>query len=74
MRELAEQARERREVEATEDRRRKEERDAKLRRSQEENAELEERLAKDSAKRSWKASGVRRPRSIGRGRRCGRRC
>ena len=57
MRELAEQARERREAEAAEQRRRKEERDAKLRHSQEEKAEGEERLARDSARRSWKASG-----------------
>jgi hypothetical protein len=57
MRELAEQARERREAEDAEQRRRKEERDAKLWRSQEEKAELEERLAKDCARRSWKASG-----------------
>ena len=57
MRELAEQARERREAEAAEERRREEERDAKLMRSQEEKAELEERLAKDSARRQWKASG-----------------
>jgi hypothetical protein len=57
MRELAEQARERRETEASEERRRKEERDAKLRRSQEEKAEVEERLARDSARRSWTASG-----------------
>jgi hypothetical protein len=57
MRELAEQARERREAEAAEERRRKEGRDAKLRRSQEEKAKGEERLAKDSARRSWKASG-----------------
>jgi hypothetical protein len=39
MRELAEQARERIEVEATEERRREEERDAKLKRSQEEKAQ-----------------------------------
>ena len=57
MRELAEQARERREAEAAEEERRKEERDTKLRRSEEEKAELEELLAKDSARRSWKASG-----------------
>jgi len=57
MRELAEQAGERREAEAAEQRRRKEERDAKLRHSQEEKAEGEERLARDSARRSWKASG-----------------
>ena len=57
MKELTEQARERREAEAAEEKRRKEERDAKLRRSQEEKAQLEERLAKDSARRSWKASG-----------------
>jgi ABC-type oligopeptide transport system substrate-binding subunit len=57
MRELAEQARERREAEAAEEERRKEERDAKLRRSWEEKAEGEERLARDSARRSWKASG-----------------
>jgi hypothetical protein len=57
MRELVEQARERREVEAAEERRRKEERDAKLRRSEEEKARGEERLTKDSARRSWKASG-----------------
>jgi colicin import membrane protein len=57
MRELAEQARERKEAETAEERRRKDERDAKLRRSQEEKAEGEERLARDSARRSWKASG-----------------
>jgi hypothetical protein len=57
LRELAEQVRERREAEAAEQRRRKEERDAKLRHSQEEKAEGEERLARDSARRSWKASG-----------------
>ena len=57
MRELAEQARERREAEAAEEERRKAERDAKLRRYQEDMAELEERLAKDSARRSWKGSG-----------------
>jgi hypothetical protein len=57
MRELAEQARERREAEAVEESRRKDERDAKLRRSQEEKAEIEERLARDSARRSWKAGG-----------------
>jgi hypothetical protein len=56
MRELALQARERREAEAAEEERRKEERDAKFRRSQEEKAEVEERLAKDSARRSWKAN------------------
>ena len=57
MRELAEQARERREAQAAEEERRKEVRDAKLRRSQEEKAQVEERLAKVSARRSWKASG-----------------
>jgi hypothetical protein len=57
MRELAEQARERREAEAAEEERRKEERDAKLRRSQEEKAELEERLARGSAKRRWLSNG-----------------
>jgi len=57
MRELAEQARERREVEAAEERRREEERRAKLMRSQEEKAQVEERLAKDGARRSWQASG-----------------
>jgi hypothetical protein len=57
MRELAEQARKRREAEAAEEERRKEGRDAKLRRSQEEKAEVEERLARCSASRSWKASG-----------------
>ena len=57
MSELAEQARERRKAEAAEEERCKEERDAKLRRSEEQNAEFEERLAKDSARRSWKASG-----------------
>jgi hypothetical protein len=57
MRELVEQARERREAEAAEERRRKEDRDAKVRRSQEEKAEVEERLAKDFARRRWKASG-----------------
>jgi hypothetical protein len=57
MRELAEQAKERREAEAAEEERRKEVRDAKLRRSQEEKAEGEERLAKDSARRTWKGSG-----------------
>jgi hypothetical protein len=57
MRELAEQAKEQRETEAAEERKRKEERDAKLRRSQEERAEVEEWLARNSARRSWKASG-----------------
>jgi hypothetical protein len=57
MRELAEEARERREAEAAEEKRRKEEWDAKLRRSEEEKAEVQERLARDSARRSWKASG-----------------
>jgi hypothetical protein len=57
MKKLAEEARERREAEAAEERRRKEERDAKLRRSWEEKAGGEERLARDSARRSWKASG-----------------
>jgi hypothetical protein len=57
MRELAEQARERREAEAAEQRRRKDERDAKLRRSEDKKAEGEERLARDSARRSWTASG-----------------
>lgn len=57
MRELAEDARERREVEAAEEERRKEERDAKLKRSEEEKAKVEEQLARDSARRSWKASG-----------------
>jgi hypothetical protein len=57
MRELVEEARERREAEAAEHRRRNGERDAKLRRSQEEKAEREERLARDGAKRRWKASG-----------------
>jgi hypothetical protein len=57
MRELADQAREHREAEAAKERRRKEERDAKLMRSQEEKAQFEERLAKVSARRSWKASG-----------------
>jgi hypothetical protein len=57
MRELAEKAEERREVEAAEEERRKEERDAKLWRSQEEKAEVQERLARDSARRSCKASG-----------------
>jgi hypothetical protein len=57
MRELAEQARERREAESAEERRRKVERDAKLRRPEEEKAKGEERLARDSARRSWTASG-----------------
>jgi hypothetical protein len=57
MRELAEQARERREAQVADEERRKEERDAKLRRSQEDKAEGEERLARDSARRSWTASG-----------------
>jgi hypothetical protein len=57
MRELAEQARERREDEAAEERRHKDERDAKLRRSQDDKAEVEERVARDSARRSWKANG-----------------
>jgi hypothetical protein len=57
MRELADQAREHREAEAAEEERRKEERDAKLRRSQDEKANVEEQRARDSAKRSWKASG-----------------
>ena len=57
MKELAEQARERREAEAAEEERRKEERDAKLRRTQERKSEVAERLAKDSARRSWTVSG-----------------
>jgi hypothetical protein len=57
MRELVEEARERREAEAAEQRRRNGEQDAKLRRSQEEKAEREERLARDGAKRRRKASG-----------------
>jgi hypothetical protein len=57
MRELAEQARERREAQAAEEERRRKERDAKLRRSQEEKAKVAERLARDSARRSWKAGG-----------------
>jgi hypothetical protein len=57
MRELSEQARVRREAAAAEERRRKEERDAKLRRSQDEKAKGEERLARNSARRSWIASG-----------------
>lgn len=57
IRELAEQARERREFQAAEEERRKEERDAKLRHSQEEKAEVEKRLAKASARHSWKAGG-----------------
>jgi hypothetical protein len=56
MRELAEQARERREAEAAEEERRNEGRDAKLRRSQDEKAKGEEQRARDSARRSWKAS------------------
>jgi hypothetical protein len=57
MRELAEQARERKEAETAEERRRKDERDAKLRRSQEERAKGEERRARDLARRRWNASG-----------------
>ena len=57
MRELAEQARERREADAAEKRKREAERDAKLRRSQDEKAKVEERMARDSAKRSWETSG-----------------
>jgi hypothetical protein len=57
MKELYEQARERREAEAAEEERRNEERDAKLRRSQDEKAELEERLARNSARLRWKANG-----------------
>jgi hypothetical protein len=57
MMELAEQARERREAEAAEERRGKEVRDTKLRHSQEEKAEVEERRARDLARRQWKASG-----------------
>jgi hypothetical protein len=56
MRELSERAKERREAEAAEERRRKDERDAKLRRS-EEKTEVEERRAKDLARRRWRASG-----------------
>ena len=74
MMELAEQARERREAEAAEERRGKEVRHAKLRHSQEEKAEVEERRARDLARRQWKASGRRRLRSTRRGPRCGRRC
>ena len=55
--ELAEQARERGEAEAAEQRWREEERHAKLRRSEDKKAEGEERLAKNSARRSWKVSG-----------------
>jgi hypothetical protein len=57
MRELAEQAKERKEGEAAEERRREDERNAKLRRFQDEKAKGEERLARDSARRSWKARG-----------------
>jgi hypothetical protein len=57
MRELAEQARERREAEGAEEGRRKEERDAKLRRSQEEKAGREERLARERARRRWLSGG-----------------
>jgi colicin import membrane protein len=57
MRELAEQARERREVEAEKERGRKAEREAKLRRVQAEGAKAEERRAKESARRQWRASG-----------------
>lgn len=57
MRELSEQARELRETAAAEERRRKEERDAELRHSQGKKAEAEERLAKNSARRRWIASG-----------------
>jgi hypothetical protein len=57
MRELAEQARERREARAAEDRRRKDERDAKLRRTEDEKAKGEERRSRDLARRQWKASG-----------------
>jgi hypothetical protein len=57
MMELAEQARERREAVAAEERRGKEVRHAKLRHSQEEKAEVEERRARDLARRQWKASG-----------------
>ena len=57
MRELAKQARERREAEAAEERRREEERNAKFRRSRDEKAEVEERLARNSAWLRWKASG-----------------
>jgi colicin import membrane protein len=57
LKELAEQARERREAKAAEERRRKEERDAKLRRAEEEKAKGAERLARNSARRRWKASG-----------------
>jgi hypothetical protein len=56
MRELSEEARKRREASAAEERRREEERNAKLRRSQEERARVEERRAKDLARRSWTAS------------------
>jgi hypothetical protein len=57
MRELVEEGRRRREAAAAEARRREAERDAKLRRSQEEKAESEERMARDTARRQWKASG-----------------
>jgi hypothetical protein len=55
--ELAEESRRRKEARAAEERRRKDERDAKLRRSGEEKARGEERLARDAARRRWKAGG-----------------
>jgi len=57
MRELAEQASDRREAEAAEERRREGERNAKLRRSEEDKAKSEERLARNSARLRWKTRG-----------------
>jgi hypothetical protein len=57
IRELAEEARERREAQAAEERRLKAERDAKMRHSQEEKARGEEERTKRVAFNSWVAQG-----------------
>jgi hypothetical protein len=57
MRELADEARQRREAEAAEERKREAERDAKLRRSQEEKAKAEEEHTKRAMFNTWVANG-----------------
>jgi hypothetical protein len=57
MRELAEEASERREAEAAEERKREAERNAKLRRSQEERAKDEEERTKRAMLNTWVANG-----------------
>src|SRR5215210_5814286 len=57
MRDLSEQATERRAAEADEERRRNEERDAKLTRSRDEKVKGEKRRARNLAQSTWKANG-----------------